>query len=112
MDVCDTALVRELGATIRQSCHGVLVSSGCPLPGMCSGLRPGVLRSPGTMVFVQLCSPDTRLPHGDALLIEPIRTQADLSHLQAWLLSASFDPTELPEHLTPQAARTSAHQMN
>ncbi|MGQ0630754.1 MAG: hypothetical protein ACT4P1_06895 [Sporichthyaceae bacterium] len=106
------SIVRDLAATVRESWQGVLVSSGCPLPGMCAGRSDRVLRTPGPIVFVQPCHPDTRRPLGDALLIGPLRNRSELSSVQAWLRSGTLDAAQLPPRLLPQVARTPANQLN
>lgn len=106
------SIAGDLAATVRQSWQGVLVSSGCPLPGMCAGRSDRVLRTPGPIVFVQPCRPDTRRPHGDALLIGPIQNRSDLTSVQEWLLDGSLDAARLPPQLLPQVARTPVHHLN
>jgi len=94
---CRTALhaplMSALRAVVRSSTHGMLVTTGCRLgPLACR------TREHGPMLLVQACDRQRR-PVGCAVLVGPVRVEADVAAVEAWLRDGRFDPALLPEHL-------------
>ena len=106
---CSTEQSRRLWAVlrdcVRSSQHGVLVVSGCSLGAVSCGFR-----SAGPLVCVQPCDADRR-PTAPVVRVGPIRSEADVAAVQAWIRAARLDPASLPAHLVElhQAARAARH---
>ena len=106
---CSTKQLRRLEAVlrdcVRSSQHGVLVVSGCSLGAVNCGFR-----SAGPLVCVQPCAADRR-PTGLMVRVGPIRSEADVAAVQAWICAARLDPALLPAHLVElhQASLAARH---
>lgn len=100
----DEVLVEGLRAVVRDSGHGVLVTSGCRLgPAVCGGRRPGM------MVLVQACDAGRR-PTSAVVAAGPVRSTDDVRAVTRWLQGGGApDPLALPARLrcaiAPEAAR-------
>lgn len=94
--------VAVLRSAVRESRHGVLVSTGCLL-----GAVTCRLRATAPIVLVQPCDADRR-PTACALLIGPLRTAADVEALGRWLRDRRLDPGLLPVHLLDVHRRAAA----
>jgi hypothetical protein len=97
------AALRAAVATSRQ---GVLVSAGCLVGPAACGLRPSA-----PLVVVQPCDTD-RNPTGPALRIGPLRTEADVDALAAWLRAGDLDGALRPAHLLDLHRRAAAAPRN
>lgn len=94
-------VVERLREVVRTSRHGVLVSAGCLVGAACAR------RPVAPVVVVQPCDEDRR-PTSAALAVGPLRTEADVEALGAWLCAGDLDPRLLPVHLLDIARRAAA----
>ncbi|HTW05592.1 MAG TPA: hypothetical protein VMF87_35235, partial [Streptosporangiaceae bacterium] len=85
-------LLRHLSAATRRCPHGVLISTGCVLRAERCLRAPG--HDSGAYLMVQPCDLDRR-PHGTAIGIGPVLTNADAVAVANWLAGDSLDPTRL-----------------
>jgi hypothetical protein len=99
-------LIEALRGVVRTSRLGVLVTTGC----LCGEVACGV-RAKAPVVLVQACDADRR-PTGLALLVGPLRTNADVEALASWLRSGRLDPGELPERMLTLHRQVTAAPMN
>ncbi|TCK21897.1 hypothetical protein [Pseudonocardia endophytica] len=88
----DEVLVEGLRAVVRDSTHGVLVSSGCRVGPACGA------REPGMVLLVQPCDAD-RAPAGPTVVAGPVRTTDDVRAVTGWLARGVLDPDDLPARL-------------
>lgn len=95
----DEVLVEGLRAVVRDSGHGMLVTSGCPL-----GAPVCARRRPGLMVLVQTCDAERR-PTSPVIGVGPVRSTDDVRAVTRWLQGAAPDPMALPAHLRCAIAR-------
>ncbi|MEN3265249.1 hypothetical protein [Pseudonocardia sp.] len=95
---CRDELTAQIVATLRECVRtsrcGVLVMSQCTLGTIACRLRP-----PGQFVLVQPCDTQRR-PMGSGVRVGPLRDEADLAAVQAWIRAARFDAQLLLAHLT------------
>ncbi len=99
-------LMSALRTAVRCSTHGMLVTTGCRLgPLACHS------REHGPLLLVQPCDPDRR-PVGCAVLVGPLRTDADVAVVEQWLRDGRFEPTSLPVHLRAAQGALSASSRN
>lgn len=99
-------LLVALRDTVRVSVHGVLVTSGCVL-----GAVACRTRRPGPLLLVQPCDTD-RQPVGCAVLVGPLKGDADVAVVGAWLRDGRFDPLLLPARLRDAQRGLSAAARN
>lgn len=88
----DEVLVEGLRAVVRDSSHGVLVSSGCGVGPACA------TREPGMVLLVAPCDAE-RTPSGPAVVVGPVRGTCDVRAVTSWLARGDLDPAGLPERL-------------
>ncbi|MBC3192848.1 hypothetical protein H7X46_17465 [Pseudonocardia sp. C8] len=100
----DEVLFEGLRAVVRDSPHGLLVTSGCRLgPGVCA------TRQPGLMLLVQACDAGRRRPASPVVAVGPVRCTADVRAVTRWLQGGGApDPTALPARLRCAIAREPA----
>lgn len=94
-------VVETLREAVRTSGHGVLLSSGCMVGAACAR------RPVAPVVVLQPCD-EHRRPTSCALAVGPLRTDADVVALGAWLRAGDLDPRLLPSHLLDLARRAAA----
>jgi hypothetical protein len=99
-------VVEELRAVVGASAHGVLVSAGCLL-----GRVACAARAAAPVVLVQPCDVERR-PVAPVVRVGPLRTEADVQALGAWLRSGDLDPRLLPGHLLGIQHRVAAAGLN
>ena len=88
-------LLTALRTTVRATRHAVLVTTGCLLgPLACHPRRPGPL------VLIQPCDVQ-RQPLGCAILVGPLRDDADVAAVAEWVADGGLEPTLLPQRLQP-----------
>lgn len=90
----DEVLLEGLRAVVRDSRHGMLVTSGCRLgPGLCGARRPGLL------VLLQACDAGRR-PTSPVVVVGPVRSTDDVRAVTSWLQGGGApDPAGLPARL-------------
>lgn len=81
----DTSVLDALGAVVRDSAGGMLVSTPCLLGPHCQVRRGG-----GAVVMLQPCWPD-RSPVGPAHWVGPIAGSAQLVELCDWIRQGDWD---------------------
>lgn len=91
-------VVESVREVVRAGRHGVLVSAGCMLGALCAR------RPVAPVVLVQPCDEDRR-PTCHVVAVGPLRTEADVEALVAWLRTGDLDPRLLPAHLLDAARR-------
>jgi hypothetical protein len=85
-------LMDELRRAVRDSPHGVMISTGCLRKVLdCAGRR-------GLHAVVQPCTAD-RSPTGAAVRLGPLATVADAAAVGAWLRAGMPDDGTLPGRL-------------
>ncbi|MFP5020340.1 hypothetical protein [Pseudonocardia phyllosphaerae] len=99
----DEVLLEGLAAVVRDSRHGVLVTSGCRLgAGLCATRRPGL------MLLVQACDAQRR-PTSPVVVVGPVRSTGDVRAVTRWLQGGGApDPVRLPVRLRCAIRRTPA----
>ncbi|MGW3026642.1 hypothetical protein [Streptomyces sp. NPDC001221] len=103
---CEAAtdqVMDELRRVVRDSPHGVMISTGCLRKVLdCAGRR-------GLRAAVQPCTAD-RSPTGTAVRLGPLVTVADAAAVGAWLRAGMPDDGTLPDRLrSAPAPRHVAH---
>jgi hypothetical protein len=89
-------LLERLRAATRRCPQGVLISAGCLLRApRCQAARG---HDSGAYLVVQPCDPD-RKPHGAAIGIGPVLSDADASAVAKWLADGSLDARRLEGRL-------------
>lgn len=93
-----TALDR-LGAVVRTSRHAILVSAPCPFGSAACPAAGGYAFGKGVTLIVQRCTVDPRRPIGSAVIVGPVRTDAEIDLVCRWMALGELDPRALPERL-------------
>jgi hypothetical protein len=105
---CEAAtdqVMDELRRVVRDSAHGVMISTGCLQKFLhCAGRR-------GLHAAVQPCTAD-RIPTGAAVRLGPLVSAADAASVGAWLRAGMPDDGTLPDRLLAAPAPQRVAHLN